>query len=115
MLSLVLAARRVDPSRGLKVSTFAHWYIVGFIKHFARDIMQVVSGLRGDRASEAYSFEDTTVWTDATPAAATCWGVPDREIANRCGDFPGKASVLYLIPSTGVAVYHVAVINSRST
>ena len=58
MLGLVLAARRFDRNRGLKFSTFAHWYIVGLIRHFVRDCVPVVRGPRGGPVPRVYSFED---------------------------------------------------------
>ena len=61
MLGLVLAARRFDPSRGLKFSTFAHCYIVGLIMHFVRDFVPAVRGPRGAPPPSVSSLEDAVV------------------------------------------------------
>jgi RNA polymerase sigma-B factor len=81
MLGLILAARRFDPSRGLKFSTFAHWYIVGLIKHFVRDFVPVVRGPRGGLAPKVYSFEDTAVRADGHMRLHDVLGRADPGIA----------------------------------
>ncbi len=81
MLGLVLAARRFDPSRGLKFSTFAHWYVVGLIKHFVRDVVPAVRGPRGTPTPRVYSFEDATARTDGDGCLRDVLGSPDPGIA----------------------------------
>ena len=81
MLGLVLAARRFDPSRGLKFSTFAHWYIVGLIKHFVRDFVPVMRGPRSGPAPRVYSFEDAAAWTDRDMRFSEALGSADPRIA----------------------------------
>lgn len=81
MLGLVLAARRFDPSRGIKFSTFAQWYIVGVIKHFVRDFVPVVRGPRGGPVPKVYSFDDTAVSTDRNVRLSDALGSADPGIA----------------------------------
>lgn len=81
LLGLVLAARRFDPSRGLKFSTFAHWYIVGLIKHFVRDVVPAVRGPRGACAPKVHSFEETAACADGTVRLRDILGSPDPRIA----------------------------------
>jgi RNA polymerase sigma-B factor len=81
MLGLVLAAHRFDPSRGLKFSTFAHWYIIGLIKHFVRDSVPIVRGPRRGPAPKVYSFEDTAVGADGHAQFSDILGSADPKIA----------------------------------
>lgn len=81
ILGLILAARRFDPSRGLKFSTFAHWYIIGLIKHFVRDFVPAVRGPRGGPAPRVYSFEDPAVQADGGASFYDVLGSADPGIA----------------------------------
>ncbi len=106
MLGLVLAARRFDSSRGLKFSTFAHWYIVGFIKHFIRDFVPVVRGPRSGRAPKVYSLEDTAAW-DGDVCFGTILGSTDPAIAaceDRADIGRGAAALPPLLRRTALAI-----------
>jgi RNA polymerase sigma factor (sigma-70 family) len=81
MLGLVLAARRFDPSRGLKFSTFAHCYITGLIKHFVRDSVPVVRGPRNGPSPRVYSLEDPAIGADGRVRFSDILGGADPRIA----------------------------------
>lgn len=81
MLGLVLAARRFDPSRGLKFSTFAHCYITGLIKHFVRDAVPMVRGPRKGPRPKVCSFEETAVGADGGARLCDLLGSADPRIA----------------------------------
>lgn len=81
MVGLILAARRFDPSRGLKFSTFAHAYIVGLIKHFMRDFVPAVRGPRDGPTPRVYSLEDAAVRADGDARFRDVLGSADPGIA----------------------------------
>jgi len=64
-LGVVTAARRFDPARGVRFSTFAARHAVGAVRHYVRDALHLFPGRRGTVWPEKVSLES---WGRALPA-----------------------------------------------